>query len=474
MVAWRVGTPSVLAAVGGLVVGGLAVLAPHAAAELERGTGCPSGYVSLTFDDGPAAPTDRLVRILRGAGVPATFFMVGQRVAAAPRLARRVERAGFLIGNHSWAHADMRTQTSSQVAATLRATERVLRRAGTHPTNLMRPPYGALDAAARAGISDAGLVPVLWTVDSRDWTGGTAEQIADRILAGLRPNATNIVLQHDGVGHSPVSVDAVPRVIRRARARGYCFTALDERGRPGFPTPRASVSVTDTREGEPAVARIRLSKPPGRATSVLLRTGSRSAAVGKDVEHIARRVRIRAGKLSTRVRIRVPEDAIDEFAERFAVTIARPHGLRIGDGSAVSRIADDDPPPVVRGVDLTVTEPVSEPTTAALRFELSRPSGKPIRMVLATRQGTADGTDYVGTRVRRVIAPGTSVVLVDVTVLQDEVEETEETFTVEVVRARRVRVGRPATVTIKPAPPDPEPEAEAPQAGSRTRSAPAT
>ena len=73
------------------------------------------------------------MRILRGAHVPATFFMVGQRVAAMPRVARRVERAGFLVGNHSWAHVDMTTQTSNRVAATLRATEAVLRRVGTHP-----------------------------------------------------------------------------------------------------------------------------------------------------------------------------------------------------------------------------------------------------------------------------------------------------------------------------------------------------
>ena len=464
--------PSVLAAVTGMVVAGLALVPPPAVAQLERGSRCGSGYVSLTFDDGPAAPTNRLVRILRRAGVPATFFMVGQRVAATPRVARRVERAGFLIGNHSWAHTDMRTQTSAEVAATLRATDRALRRAGTHPTNLMRPPYGALDDAARTGIRNAGFVPVLWTVDSRDWTGGTAEQIADRILTGLRRNATNIVLQHDGVGHSPVSVNAVPKVVRRARDRGYCFTALDERGRPGFPTPRASVSVTDTREGEPAVARVRLSKPPGRTTSVLLRTRSRSATVGKDVDRIARRVRIRAGRLSTRVRIRVPDDGIDEFAERFEVTIGRPRGLRIGDGSAVSRLADDDPPPVVRGVDLAVTEPVSDPTPVTVRFQLSRPSGKPIGVVLATRHGTADGTDYVATRVRRELAPGGTVLLVDVTVLPDHAEEAEETFRVEVVRARRVRVGRAATVTIQPPPPEPEPQQ--PQPGSAARSAPAT
>lgn len=459
MTTWpRLHALSPLAVAVGLLAAVPAQVAAPAGANEPEGR-CPSGHVSLTFDDGPAAPTDRLVRLLRDAAVPATFFMVGQRVAAAPGVARRVERAGLLVANHSWAHTDMRTQTAAQVAATLRATQRVLRSAGTHPGRLMRPPYGALDDAARAGVRDAGFVPVLWTVDSRDWTGGTARQIADRILSGLRPHATNIVLQHDGVGHSQVSVDAVPLVIRGARRRGYCFTALDERGRPGFPTPDASVSVTPTRESEAAIATIRLSKPPGRTTSVRLRTRSRSATVGRDLPRVDERVEIPAGRLSTRVRIRVPRDRIDEFAERFEVTIARPRGVRIADGTAVSRITDVDPPPVIRGTDIDVTEPTTESVTTTVEFRLSRPSGKPIRLVVAARPGTADGGDYHVPRLRTVLAPDTRTLRVDVTVLADEVEEAAESFTVEVVRARRVRVGRAATVTILP----PEPEPEDPQ-----------
>lgn len=446
----RIRVPFVLAVALGVVASGSAFLLPAAGAD--RGGACRSGFVSLTFDDGPAGPTTRLVRILREAHVPATFFMVGQRVAM-PRVARRVERAGFLIGNHSWAHVDMTAQTSTQVAATLRATDAALRRAGTHPTRLMRPPYGALDDAARDGIRAAGLVPVLWTIDSRDWQSGTAGQIATRILAGLRPNATNIVLQHDGVQRSPTSVDAVPLVIRGARSRGYCFVALDERGRPGFPTPTVSVSVTNTREGEPAVATVRLSKPPGRATSVLLRTRSRSATVGNDVDLIKRRVTIRAGDLALRVRIPVRKDGTDERRERFEVTIGRPRGALIGDGSALARIRDIDPRPKILGVDATVTEPTEALATVDVRLRPSHVSGRWIRMVVATEPGTADDTDFTPVHLGVVIPPGEESVVVPVDVLADAVEEVDETFTVRVLRGRHVRIGRPATVTIVPPPP---------------------
>ncbi|QZY27701.1 polysaccharide deacetylase family protein [Nocardioides coralli] len=443
----------------GMVAAGLAVIGgPAAAEQQERAAGCRSGYVALTFDDGPAGPTDRLVRILRRAGVPATFFMVGQRVAAAPATARRVERAGFLVANHTWAHADMRTQSAAEVAQTLRATQRALRRAGTHPTRLMRPPYGALDDTALRAIHASGYVPVLWTVDSRDWAGGTAAQIANRILAGLRPNAQNIVLQHDGVGHSPTSVAAVPRVIRGARARGYCFTALDERGRPGFHTPTASLSVSDrVREGGAAVATVRLSGPPGRATSVVVRTRGSTARIGRDVARVARRVVIPAGRLATRVRIPVRRDGLDEHTERFRVVLGGARGVRLGRRERSVRIVDVDRPPVIRGEDLSVLEPVTGPTTATVELRLSRASGKAIPLTVRTRHGTADGDDYVARRVRTVLQPGETVLRLDVRLLPDALEETEETFTVEVVRSGPVRVGRPATVTITPPPPPPPP-----------------
>ncbi len=451
------------------VAPGLAVTGPSAAAVAATRAACSAGRIALTFDDGPSDETGRLVRILRHANVPATFFMVGQRVAAAPRMARRVERAGFLVANHSWAHADMTTQSTAEVTASLRSTQRALRRAGTHPTPLMRPPYGALDDAARQGIRAAGLTPVLWTIDSRDWTGGTAQQIAARIVSALRPGATNIALQHDGIAHSRVSIDAVPLVIRAARNRGYCFAALDEKGRPGFPTPRADVEVTPTREGGAAVVTIRIDKPAGRSTSVWLRTRSATARVGRDVARIARRVSIPAGRLAARVRIQVPRDRIDEYRERFRVTIGRPRGVRIGDGEALARITDRDRPPLIRGVDTVVERSTTDVQVTPVQFVLSRPSAKPISVVIATRSGSADSTDYEPLRSRVLLSPGTRRLSLDLSVLPDPdgLSTVDEQLTVEVVKGRRVRIGRPATVTISP--PEPATQARvAPRVSGRT------
>jgi peptidoglycan/xylan/chitin deacetylase (PgdA/CDA1 family) len=61
--------------------------------------------VVLTFDDGPWPPTtSRVLDALRDECVRATFFVVGNKAAAAPRLVQRAAMAGHTIATHSYSH----------------------------------------------------------------------------------------------------------------------------------------------------------------------------------------------------------------------------------------------------------------------------------------------------------------------------------------------------------------------------------
>jgi peptidoglycan/xylan/chitin deacetylase (PgdA/CDA1 family) len=63
--------------------------------------------LTLTFDNGPATGcTERILRALDERGLPATFFMIGDRLAerSARRTAQRVKDAGHAIGNHTMTH----------------------------------------------------------------------------------------------------------------------------------------------------------------------------------------------------------------------------------------------------------------------------------------------------------------------------------------------------------------------------------
>lgn len=199
---------------------------------------CPSGYVALTFDDGPSPLTPRFLTYLTAHQVPATFFIVGSRMAYQVPIVQREQRADFAIGNHTWSHADLRRLPDAGIRREVRSTEALFQRSGIRPSDLVRPPYGAIDPRVEGVLSSMGLRPFQWTIDSEDWLSGGPQTIAQRVIAAIRPHRMNVVLMHDGLSGavdgrvaSLQTVGALSLVVSWARQHGYCFTAPD---RPGW------------------------------------------------------------------------------------------------------------------------------------------------------------------------------------------------------------------------------------------------
>jgi peptidoglycan/xylan/chitin deacetylase (PgdA/CDA1 family) len=175
--------------------------------------------VALTFDDGPAVPeTATLLTYLAQYQARATFFTVGQNVAAHSDLVRAEARAGHEVGNHSWNHPDLTKLTAEQVAYQLNRTSAAIKAAtGKEPT-LFRPPYGAVNSTVRGATK---LSPVLWTLDTEDWKYPDAAKVAQSVLGKVKRN--DVVLMHDV--HA-TSVAAVPEILRTLSARGYHFVTV--------------------------------------------------------------------------------------------------------------------------------------------------------------------------------------------------------------------------------------------------------
>lgn len=337
---------------------------------------CSRGLVALTFDDGPLeSVTPRLVRLLTRLDVPATFFMVGSRVAEHPELVRLVDRAGFAIGNHTWEHTDLTTQTPRQVRHAMVTTRRALLDAGVSPTDLARPPYGAIDDPARQVLADLGLVPVLWTIDSRDWSGLTPREITSRVVGAVRPHRTNVVLQHDGVTNSPATLRAVPREVATLRERGYCFASLDDAGDPAPPVPLAAIEADRSRitEGDRVRLTVRLDRPTTRAVTVRTTAGTVRVPAGQQVAHLSYRAR---------------QDRTDERPEDVTLEVLGGRGAEPApDAGTVVRVRDDDPAPVVRIDDAEVSASPMLPTPAPVRVRLDRSSDRGLSVVVRSDLG---------------------------------------------------------------------------------------
>ena len=79
--------------------------------------------IALTFDDGPGPYTPQVLSVLERYQVPATFFEIGENVAAFPQYSKMVAAAGYPVEDHTWSHPDLTTLPVSGVAAQIDMTQ---------------------------------------------------------------------------------------------------------------------------------------------------------------------------------------------------------------------------------------------------------------------------------------------------------------------------------------------------------------
>ncbi|CPW30530.1 polysaccharide deacetylase family protein [Mycobacteroides abscessus] len=173
--------------------------------------------VALTFDDGPTPFTDRLLQTLTDRGAKATFFLIGNKVAADPAAARRIAAAGMEGANHTWEHPNMATIPTADIGAQLsKGVEAIAAATGIAP-HLYRPAGGVSNAAVRAEAGRQHLAEILWDVIPFDWindadTAATVYMLKTQIKPG------SVVLLHDTYSST---VDIVYQFLPVLIANGY-------------------------------------------------------------------------------------------------------------------------------------------------------------------------------------------------------------------------------------------------------------
>ena len=117
----------------------------------------------------------------------------------------------------------MASLSRDEVQAEVRqCSERIAAITGTEPT-LFRCPYGEYNDEVIRAVRDLGVTPVQWDVDSLDWKGISAEEIARRVLTKVQPGS--IVLFHNAAEHTP---EALPGIIEALQADGYTIVPISE------------------------------------------------------------------------------------------------------------------------------------------------------------------------------------------------------------------------------------------------------
>ena len=154
-----------------------------------------------------------------------------------------------------------------------------------------------------------------------------------------------------------------------------------------------------------------------------------SAEADKDYTSAHGTATIAAGQLSTLIDIPITQDLIYETDETFTVTLSNPVDASLGsDASATVTILDDDRRPSLSVRDASVDE-----ESGPLRFTVERAGASAV--AVSAQWATADGTatspaDFTGADGAVTIGPGETTATISVTLVPDNVDESDENLQV--------------------------------------------
>ena len=180
--------------------------------------------VALTFDDGPGILSPLALKQLALHDAPATFFLVGKLIGEPEfhGIVRDEARIG-VIGDHTWDHVMMTKGSPREYQQQIARTRTAARRASGQSVQLFRPPFGEHDPSLDRWVRSHGMLEVIWSIDTGDSQGASADKIYRTVKADLSPG--DIILLHDNRG---TTENALPRILDLLETRGLTPVTVPE------------------------------------------------------------------------------------------------------------------------------------------------------------------------------------------------------------------------------------------------------
>jgi peptidoglycan/xylan/chitin deacetylase (PgdA/CDA1 family) len=178
----------------------------------------------LTFDDGPIpGPTEFVLDQLRGVGIKATFFSIGDNVKKHPEVFRRILDEGHAVGNHTFHHLSGWKTSVADYIANVSMCDDVIRESGYSKLTLFRPPYGRITRRQISSLDGRRIV--MWDVLTNDYASNLAPDDCLRgSLAATRPGS--IVVFHDSLKAEKNLRHVLPKYLEHFQKQGYTFHRL--------------------------------------------------------------------------------------------------------------------------------------------------------------------------------------------------------------------------------------------------------
>jgi peptidoglycan-N-acetylglucosamine deacetylase len=202
-------------------------------------SGHKANMAALTFDDGPhPIYTRKIMNILEEHGVRGTFFVVGDKVAAHPDVARDIVRRGHQIENHTYTHAAVSQMSEESAVAEITATSQMIELITGQSVQYFRRPYSGSDTfntwddvAYLQLLEELGLQASEYDVDSKDWELSSTDAILQKVksdIAKLPDGAFSQVLFHDSHDNPELTLNALPLIIEHLQNGDISLVRVDE------------------------------------------------------------------------------------------------------------------------------------------------------------------------------------------------------------------------------------------------------
>lgn len=192
----------------------------------------------LTFDDGPTNRcTPDILDILKENHIPATFFVIGQRVEQNPELVKRAYKEGHFIANHTYSHQDQKLyQNRESFLEEILKTDKAISNAidiENYHSHLFRFPCGSMVnySVKKKYISyleEMDYTYLDWNCLNND---GVQKASSATLLQYLKDTSKNkntlVVLMHDS-GDLNLTQNVLQSSIDYLKSEGYRFKSMKD------------------------------------------------------------------------------------------------------------------------------------------------------------------------------------------------------------------------------------------------------
>lgn len=180
--------------------------------------------VAISFDSAwGAEKTEGIIELIKEYDVGATFFLVGFWVDDYPEKVKAINDAGIEIGCHSDTHPDMVKLSATEMKQELEANISKITALTEKEVKLFRPPFGSYNNTLISTCEELNLIPIQWDVDTLDWKGLSAFEMAKRVTDNVKNGS--IILMHN---NSENILEGLRLILDRLKLSGYRVTSVGD------------------------------------------------------------------------------------------------------------------------------------------------------------------------------------------------------------------------------------------------------